>query len=363
MPINFTQDRWKTTKDTYRRWWDGQLDRPLLQVSLGGLKTDRPEPPIPNYGFHTYYDESVSPEQIVDRWDYNFAQWKFVGDGFPCLFVNFGPGVAAAFMGATLTNSEPTVWFHPRTQQEIADIEFRLDEGGYWWNRLLDIYRAAEKRWGGLVQLATTDLGGNLDLLATFRPSEKLLLDLYDHPEDVIRLTWQAHETWWRCFEIINDALSANAGYSSWTPLFSEEPFYMLQCDFCYMIGPDMFDEFVKPELEASCRKLTNAFYHLDGPGQLPHLDSLLEIPELKGVQWGPGDGHPDITQWPDVYRKIHKAGKLIQIFGGQSPHGLHAVDIIADQIGSAKGIAYIGSDSIDNEDQVNRFLEKHGAA
>ena len=50
-------------------------------------------------------------------------------------------------------------------------------------------------------------------------------------------------------------------------------------------------------------------------------------------------------------------------IFSGQSPHGLQAVDIIADQIGSAKGIAYIGGDSIDNEDKVNRFLEKHGAA
>jgi len=38
-----------------------------------------------------------------------------------------------------------------------------------------------------------TDLGGNLDILSTFRPGTDLLLDLYDHPEDVKRLTGEAH--------------------------------------------------------------------------------------------------------------------------------------------------------------------------
>ena len=61
-----------------------------------------------------------------------------------------------------------------------------------------------------------------------------------------------------------------------------------------------MFDE-SKPELAASCRRLKNAFYHLDGLGQLPHLKSLLSIPELKGIQWVPGDGQPDVTEWPAV--------------------------------------------------------------
>ena len=47
------------------------------------------------------------------------------------------------------------------------------------------------------------------------------------------------------------------------------------------LISPQMFDEFAKPELEATCERLPRAFYHLDGPGQLPHLDSLLEIENL----------------------------------------------------------------------------------
>jgi 5-methyltetrahydrofolate--homocysteine methyltransferase len=129
----------------------------------------------------------------------------------------------------------------------------------------------------------------------------------------------------------------------------------MLQCDFAYMIGPEMFDEFVRPELAASCKRLKNAFYHLDGIGQLPHLDSLLSIPELKGIQWIPGEGSPDQKQWPEVYRRIRAAGKLVQIHGG-----IDVLDTVAGQVGSAKGIILIGSCQRKSEDAVRKQMEKY---
>lgn len=191
-----------------------------------------------------------------------------------------------------------------------------------------------------------TDLGGNLDLLSTFRPGEKLLLDLYDHAAEVQRVTWEAHAAWFQYFEDFNRVLQPlNPGYSAWTPLYSAAPYYMLQCDFCYMIGPRMFDQFVKPELEAACKRLVNPFYHLDGKGQLPHLDSLLSIKELKGIQWIPGAGQPDERHWPEVYRKIRRAGKLIQVFGE-----FDKLDAIAGQLGSAEGIIMIGGGGLDRE-------------
>jgi len=221
--------------------------------------------------------------------------------------------------------------------------------------------QAGDRRFGGLVQIGMTDLGGNLDVLSSFRPGERLLLDLYDAPDAVERLIWQTHEQWWEAFAALHAALPRTRGYTAWTPIFSEEPYYMLQCDFCYMISPTMFDRFVKPELAASCRRLKNAFYHLDGPGQLPHLDSLLEIPELKGVQWVPGAGQPDITHWPEVYRKIARAGKRIQISSGQSSRHLEALDVLADQLGSAKNIIMIAGAPACDRSRVVKCLERYG--
>jgi 5-methyltetrahydrofolate--homocysteine methyltransferase len=182
-----------------------------------------------------------------------------------------------------------------------------------------------------------TDLGGNLDILSTFRPGEQLLLDLYDSPEQVRRLTWEAHAAWMEAYDDIDAVLRpVNPGHTAWTPIFSEPRYYMLQCDFCYMIGPDMFDGFVRPEIQAMCRKIPHAFYHLDGVGQLPHLDSLLSIPELAGVQWVPGAGKPTCDKWPDVYARILKAGKRAQVWG---PAELLAIE---RAVGAAKGVVAI---------------------
>lgn len=358
MSIDFSAERWKRVKENAGRWWAGELKRPLIQITVGGARPpDRQAPSLARVAREiTSYDTSVTPEAIVDRWDYELSQCRFLGDAFPHVFLDFGAGVVAAFLGALPESGVNTVWFHPAREQEITDMRFRYDATNPWLHRVKDICRTAVERWRGMVQVGMTDLGGNLDVLSSFRPSERLLLDLYDYPEEVKRLTWEAHELWWRYFEEINAVLrTGNPGYTAWTPIFSETPYYMLQCDFCYMIGPPMFDEFVRPELAASCRRLDHAFYHLDGPGQLAHLDSLLAIPDLKGVQWVPGAGR-EAQLWPEVYRKIRRAGKLAQILGS-----FGAFDAIVEQVGSAEGLVFIKGVGLDREAEARQMLEKYG--
>ncbi len=358
MNIDFDAGRWEEVKENYGKWWEGKLERPLINMTLSNCKSPRKKSKHPYLHFTSFYDLSVSPGDVVDAWDYELSTKKFIGDGFPAIWPNFGPGVIAAFLGTNLSNGDNTVWFHPKKELSLDEIKFEFDSSGIWFNRVKDICRAATDRWQGNVQVGMTDLGGNLDIVSSFRPGENLLLDLYDNPRRVKELLWEAHDKWWAYFEDINSVLRpVNPGYTAWTPIFSEKPYYMLQCDFCYMIGPDMFDEFVKPELAATCKKLNNAFYHLDGIGELPHLDSLLSIKELKGVQWVPGDGKPDIRHWPEVYRKIHDAGKLIQIFGS-----MESLDVIADQIGTSEGIVLITGYDISQEADAVEFLKKHGA-
>ncbi len=365
MSIDFSLDRWQRIRDDARKWWAGDLGRPLVNVTIGGRDPGRAEPDLPSHGFASFYDLSVPAEDIVDRWDYDLSCRRFVGDAFPAVWPNFGAGVAAAFLGAKLTNrtDHPTVWFEPDRPRLIGELAPTYDADNVWLNRVKDVCRAAMDRWGGQVQVAMTDLGGTLDILSSFLPSEQLPLDLYDHPDDVKRLAWQVHELWFRYFNEIDAALRpTNPGYTAWTPIYSETPYYMLQCDFCYMISPAMFDEFVKPELAATCARLDHPFYHLDGPGQLPHLDSLLSIPELSGVQWITGAGNPDQRYWPEVYRKIHAAGKRIQLsLGAGAGSAENVLDMVADQIGTAEGLTLIGAVGREHEDWLLDLLARHG--
>jgi 5-methyltetrahydrofolate--homocysteine methyltransferase len=81
------------------------------------------------------------------------------------------------------------------------------------------------------------------------------------------------------------------------------------------MISPRMFERYVLPDLSACCGHLDHAFYHLDGKGEIPHLDMLLGIPRLQGIQWIPGDGQPSPDQWLFLLKRIRDGGKLCQVF------------------------------------------------
>jgi len=365
MPIEFTAQQWQRIQDTYTRWWAGELDRPIIQATLNGRDPGRPEPAVTVPGRLASHGLERPVEEIVDYWDYELSRVRFLGDAFPRVWLDFGPGVVAAFLGSELvsTPSERTVWFRPREDVEITDLRLPYRDDSPWLARVKDLAAACVRRWNGQVQIGMTDLGGAVDILSTFRPSERLLLDLYDHPDDVKRLVWEIHDAWFRYYAEIDAILQpANPGSTAWAGIFAPGTYYMLQCDFAYMIGPAMFDEFVRPELEACCQRLDYPFYHLDGPGQLPHLDSLLSIEKLGGVQWVPGAGAAAPQDWPDVYRRVLEAGKLAQFLGvACEDTPFDAIDRIVDRLGTGKGLLARVSAPIEQEDAVRRRLEGYG--
>ncbi len=77
-------------------------------------------------------------------------------------------------------------------------------------------------------------------------------------------------------------------------------------------------------------------------------------------MQWVPGDGQPGITEWPDVYRKIRDAGKLIQIFSSQSDMGYRTLDVLSEQLGDASGIVMIADININEKDDATAFLNRY---
>jgi len=98
----------------------------------------------------------------------------------------------------------------------------------------------------------------------------------------------------------------------------------MLQSDISYMLSPRMFARFTLPDIEACCAALDHPFYHLDGAGQISHLDRLLAVERLAGIQWVPGAGAPPPDEWLPLLKRIHDRGKLCQI--SVSPQGAQSV-------------------------------------
>ena len=360
--IDFTASQWDRVAAAYQGYWDGSLDRPVVGVELIGRDPGRPCPNVPRLSQGSCHRFDIPADALVDQMDWDLSRRVFLGDAFPCISMDtFGPGVVSAFSGATLDNSTGNVWFHPpegiTEETPIEQVHITYDPNNRWVQRIKDIYRAGQERWGDSVAFTLPDLGGNLDIVQTFRPGERLLLDLFDSPEQVQRLLAEAHDAWWAAFEDFNATLMpTNRTCCTWLPFISDAPHYMLQCDFAYMISPAMFREFVLPELAATCGRLSRSIYHLDGVGQLPHLDMLLELDTLDGVQWIPGDGKAPLREWPDVFRRIQQAGKRIQLCGSTQED----LEPILDALGNAKGVhASSPRMPIEQQDDALEFLRR----
>lgn len=242
------------------------------------------------------------------------SQYEYYGDAFPVFNMDcFGPGIVAAFLGASLDNSTGRVWFHPRKKVPIGELDLRYDPDNVWFRRIMDICAALYDRMEGRGLIGLPDMGGALDILSTFYPGEELLFALYDEPDAVKAQCRRIEELWMQYYtELLPLCSLPGGGNTNWAGLFSETPSYILQCDFSYMIGPDMFREFALPTLERDCGRLDHVFYHLDGVGELPHLDMLLGLERLAGVQWIPGAGNPapNDPAYIALYRKIRAAGQ-----------------------------------------------------
>jgi 5-methyltetrahydrofolate--homocysteine methyltransferase len=357
--LDFSPARWEQIRQTAAAWWRDELDRPLIAVTANGFEPRQTPPAAAPRFVDAAYDFGLPAANVVDAWDWRLSQQRYLGDAFPTVRPNFGPGHNAVFSGARPDVRPTTVWFHPAPPSDIAALSVALDREHPWLQRLRELYRAAADRWQGRVCLGMSDITPNLDPLASLRGTDRLLFDLYDAPEEVDRLVGELHHVFWQTFDLLDAIIRpANPGWTAWDQIFSGEPYLMQQCDFCYMISPAMFERFVLPDLRASCRRLTNSFYHLDGVGQLPHLDLLLSIEELDGIQWIPGAGQPDYDHWCDLYRRIRAAGKKVQLCGPS----LVVVDRIADALGSLRGFVIMPSCPAGADlEEIARWLATYG--
>ena len=313
------KEDWEQAKQRMEAWWVGEvLDRPCLQVTApkpGWQERLRRAAERPaDISLERWWTDV---ELILERERCRLEGTFFGGEAFPLFNPNLGPDIFAAFLGSPLRFVDTTTnWADPAFASWEEAPTFRLDRSNRWWQLMQALLRAASEAGEGRWITGVPDTHAGADALSALRGTDLLCLDFYDRPEQVRQALRQIDSVTKEVYEAYFAILQPqrHGSSSGWLPAWHHGRANAVQCDFIALISPAIMREFVLPSILAELECLDRAVFHLDGPGAIVHLETLLELPQIQAIQWVPGAGNEPMTRWIPLLQRIQDAGKGLHL-------------------------------------------------
>ncbi len=351
---------WADAKPHFNAWWAGSSHgRPALAFCA---PRDRalprvPKPPTPE----TTRERALSVDVRLAQQENFFAERRFFGEMFPSFTLDLGPGSLALYLGCEPGFSDETIWFEPCIDPDDPESTPlpQYDPDNRWWRLHLDMIRKGAERAHGKCLMNVPDLVENIDILSAMRDPQTLLFDLYDRPSWVKTWLRRLDDLYFQYFDPIHSIVRDESGGNAFTAFNVWAPGRMakVQCDFAFMIGSDMFAEFVLPGLARQCANLDYSVYHLDGPNCIQHVQHLVKIPHLNAIQWTPGDGSPPLEDpcWYPLYHQVREAGKSLLLLGVSEDGACR----IVRELGSPDGLFFMLNREAENEAEGDEIMKR----
>lgn len=352
---------WEETKEKFRNYWAHKnTGRPLMCVIARRPEIEQYSDGTPVDGGYLgqicqgkYYnmpdelmwkdmeDKYQDPQRIVDRYRFFCDTHAFLGESFPNLNVDFGPGSLAAYLGSEIGFKEDTVWFNKCLDGWDGVPKLQFDPENKWFKKHINLVKSCRELAGNDFYVDMPDLMENIDVLASLRGAQETLFDLLDEPEKVGERIQEVTDVYYDYYDRFYDAIKDEEGGNAYTvfQIWGPGRTVKLQCDFSAMMSPEDFRKYIQPSLRTQSENVDHVLYHLDGPQAIKHMDALMEIDGIDALQWTSGDAGPDGTlpDWDVIYDKAIAAGKSIwvKVYSGEFEDWIRNVDRLVKKYGS----------------------------
>lgn len=352
---------WEETKEKFTNYWQHKnTGRPLMCVIARRPEVEQFSDGTPVEGGYLdqicqgkYYnmpkelywkdmeDKYQNAERIVARYRYFCDTHAFLGESFPNLNIDFGPGSTAAYLGSDIGFKEDTVWFKKCLDGWDGVPKLTFDPENKWFKKHLQLAKDCRVLAKDDFYVDMPDLMENIDVLASLRGAQDTLFDLLDEPEKVGQRIQEVTDVYYDYYDRFYDVIKDKDGGNAYTvfQIWGPGRTVKLQCDFSAMMAPEDFRKYIQPSLRTQSENVDHVLYHLDGPAAIKHMDALMEIEGIDALQWTSGDAGPDGTlpDWDVIYDKAIAAGKSIwvKVYSGEFEDWIRNVDRIVKKYGS----------------------------
>jgi hypothetical protein len=295
-------------------WQKEILDRPLVQFKLYKPGCERIE--FPHSRHPNRQKEYLDPEYQAEWNLVDLSNQLFLGDSLPVACPNLGPAVMAGFYGCTLRFDESGAgWPDPEPNNNACRQDVQFDWHSPWLKitqEFTDTFLSFGK--GKFITGMSNWLMAG-DCLAAILGQLHLGEVLIDNPDWVIQQLNIIDLNFERLYSELHKTIRvAGLPITTWIPLVSDDKYYVVANDYSALVNASMYREIFLDDMKRTCKFLDHAIYHLDGPGALRHLDAILEVEDLDGVQFVPPPEDDGFERWIQLYKRIQEAGKCVLV-------------------------------------------------
>jgi len=319
------KDDWKEAQERTEAWWHGKIiDRPAIRVTAPKAQVvEEANGEDSNYDREELEDYFTNPETVIPRLKERMKNTFWGGEAFPVMYpVSISMvAILSNYLGCPLKFvTKDTTWSEPVAErwEDLPDLTFNRENR--WWKKSKKLLSEASKQAPGSYYVGVPDLNGPSEILSRLRGTERLAKDTIRRPKEVKEAIDKITYAWYRYWQAAQGTIHQHiGGYVFWMGIWSDIAAIDLQSDFSCMISPESFEYLILPSLRRQTEWVSRTIYHLDGPDAVKHLDALLSLEKLDGIQWVPGAGAPPASKWISLLRRIQEAGKLVHITVGKA--------------------------------------------
>ena len=299
-------------------WTRAGTDRPLLGATIAtfpSVRAVRREAGLVE-------PEDLNIQENLNELDEEWEAWREVsGDAMFVANPLWAFPWHLAMAGCPIKRDADNLWGLSALDEWEQIESLRFDSNNRWFRRQLEFTRALVEHAAGRYPVGAGQLMlGPVDMMMQLRGQERLALDFYDSPEEVLALGQRCVDLCAAAVQALYAAVPTHLGGRAGTIRYFWAPAEFVETaeDISFMMSPALHRRFVAPLHRALGQRFPYTLVHLHS-AQLHTVPALLEVEEITAIQITPDFGEDLVPKIPVLARILERKPLLL--------HGVMAVD------------------------------------
>jgi hypothetical protein len=263
--------------------------------------------------------DMIDPEEYLAEWDKSYGYAEARGeDVFMVASPYSGIPWMEAIAGCEVYRSpaSSSIWAeHPDPTWECLQ-HVAFDPSNPWLLKLVECSTVLREHAGGRYPIGTPIMRGVSDIAAALLGPQRMVLELYDHPQQLQSLLARCTELWWGVGQTLTEARGLFHGgqCAGRRRVWTQGTCILYQDDAAAYLSPRLYQEYFLPKAREILERYERSMIHTHSGSLRIMIDGLLALDALDAIEVDIDPIGPRVPELLDSFQRIQERKSLLII-------------------------------------------------